>query len=223
MIEMSTEELRELYLADLRKEVCYDGKDTRPRVRKVSQYENIPVTVPDHTPQYENIFVWSDTHFGHKNIIKYCDRPFWDLDDMSQKLIDNHNNVVGDDDLVIWVGDVAFMNDDRANEILSYLKGDRILIIGNHDMDRGKVKNLDFKEKHLIYALPGLHPPMVFTHYPLENCPPDWINVHGHIHNNHDTNSLQHINVSVEVIDYTPMHWHRLVEIARTRWDSMER
>lgn len=213
-------EMRELYLADLRKLVNYGGT-TRPRVRKVSQYERIPLMEQDFTPKYENIWVWSDTHFGHKNIIKYCDRPFDDLDEMSQRLIDNHNEVVGDDDLVIWVGDVAFMGDQRANGILHQLKGERILIIGNHDINKGKVRNLDFKEKHLIYTVGGM-PDMVFTHYPFETCPAGWINVHGHIHNSYEMNSLQHINVSVEVLDYKPMHWHRLVEIARTRWESME-
>jgi len=217
------EHLRQLYIDDLKKLVSYDGgKTKRPRVRKVSHYEQIPLMEADHTPQYENIWVWSDTHFGHKNIIKYCNRPFCDLDDMSQQLITNHNETVGDDDLVIWVGDVAFMGDQRANEILANLNGDRILIIGNHDINKGKVKNLHFKEKHLIYALPGLSPPLVFTHFPFETCPADWINVHGHIHNAYDTNSLRHINVSVEVIEYKPMHWHRLIEIARTRWESME-
>lgn len=213
--------MRQLYLADLRKEVCYDGKNKRARVRKPSQYEHVPVVEPDRTQMYENVWTWSDTHFGHKNIIKYCDRPFYDLDDMSQQLIDNYNQCVGDNDLVIWVGDVAFMGDNRANEILSQLNGERILIIGNHDFRRGRVRNLDFKEKHLLYAIHGL-PPIVFTHYPFENCPHDWINVHGHIHNTYDTNSLQHINVSVEVIGYKPIHWHDIVEIARTRWESME-
>lgn len=219
---MTKEELRALYIADLSKEVCYDGKKKRPRVRKPSQYARIPEVVPDLTPQYANHWVWSDTHFGHKNIINYCNRPFEDLDDMSQKLIDNHNKFVGDDDMVIWVGDVAFMGAERTNEILAQLKGDRILIVGNHDMNKGKVKKMDFKEVHLLYALPGLYPPLVFTHFPMENCPPGFINVHGHIHNSYDTNSLQHINVSVEVIEYTPMHWQRLMEIAFSRWESQE-
>lgn len=218
---MNYEQLRELYLADLRKEVCYDGKKKRARVSRPSQYEKIPTAKPDSLIAYDNIWVWSDTHFGHKNIIKYCDRPFCDLDDMSQKMIDNHNSVVGKDDVVIWVGDVAFMGDARANEILSNLNGERILVIGNHDMHKGKVKKLDFKEKHLLYAWYGLVD-IVFTHFPFENCPKDWINVHGHIHNSYEPDSLQHINVSVEVIDYTPMHWRRLMEMAGTRLMSME-
>jgi calcineurin-like phosphoesterase family protein len=214
--------LREMYLEDLKKLISFDGGKThRPRVRRVSNYERIPTIPASSIDHYENIWVWSDTHFGHKNIIKYCDRPFCDLDDMSQQMINNHNDVVGDNDLVIWVGDVAFMGDDRANEILANLKGDRILIIGNHDINKGKVKNLNFKEKHLIYVIDGA-PPIVFTHFPFENCPGDWINVHGHIHNSYDTNSLQHINVSVEAIDYRPVHWDDITRMAKTRWDSMD-
>lgn len=218
---MEIEELRQLYLDDLRKEISYDGRTSRPRVHRVSNYERIPVTAPDFSTRYENVWVWSDTHFGHKNIIKYCDRPFCDIDEMSQRLIDNHNEVVGDDDLVVWVGDVAFMPDAKANEILSNLKGERILVIGNHDLHKGKVRELDFKEKHLVYAVDG-ETPVVFTHYPFENCPMGWINVHGHIHNSYDTNSLQHINVSVEVIDYRPMSWDEIARQARTRQINMD-
>lgn len=222
-IQAEKDHLRKLYLADLRKEISFDGGKTyRKRVRRVSWYEkisNIPQTIE--LSQYENVWCLSDTHFGHRNIINYCSRPFADLDDMSQQLIKNHNDVVGDDDLVIWVGDVAFIGANRANEILSHLKGERILIIGNHDINRGKIKNLDFKEKHLIYAIGGT-PSIVFTHYPFENCPYGWINVHGHIHNTYDTNSLQHINVSVEVIGYKPINWNDIVRMARTRWESMQ-
>jgi calcineurin-like phosphoesterase family protein len=218
---MMTEQLREMYLNDLRKEVCYDGKNWRPRVRNVKLYERIPATVPDFSTRYENVWIWSDTHFGHKNIIGYCDRPFCDVDEMTQSLIDNHNEVVGDDDLVIWVGDVAFMSDTKANEILDNLKGERVLIVGNHDINKGNVRNLNFKEKHLLYCVDS-PVPTVFTHFPFETCPPGWINVHGHIHNAYGMNSVQHINVSVEVIGYKPIHWEEISRMAKTRWESME-
>lgn len=214
--------LRNLYLQDLKQMVSYNGGKTfQPKVRHISNYERIPAIEQLDISKYENIWIWSDIHFGHNNIIKYANRPFTNWSVMNEKLIENHNSVVGPNDLVIWVGDVAFMSDHKTNELLARLNGERILIIGNHDLDKGQVKNLDFKEKHLIFTMETPTMSLVFTHYPFDLCPDDWINVHGHIHEKH-TDNLRQINVSVEVIDYTPIHLDRLLEIAKIRLDSMD-
>ena len=54
------------------------------------------------------VFVTSDLHFGHKNIIKYENRPFKDVEEMDQKLIENWNNKVGKDDTVYILGDFSW-------------------------------------------------------------------------------------------------------------------
>ncbi len=223
------EKLRELYLDDLRKEVTYGGK-TRQRVRRVNEvWSKIGTTttgmVPIDTNDYKDTWVWSDVHFGHANIIKYCDRPYKSAEEMTVALIENHNNTVQPGDLVIWVGDVSFVNDELTNEILELLHGERILIIGNHDLDRkGRVKKMDFNEQHLVYFIDDPISPLIFTHYPMENVPMPWINVHGHIHNNPygRDESPQNINVSVEVIDYKPIHLDTVKRMARTRLESMK-
>jgi calcineurin-like phosphoesterase family protein len=209
-------------MADLRKEVCYDGKNSRPRIRKVSHYERIPLVEQKDLGNYENVWVWSDTHFGHNNIIKYCDRPYEDLDAMDRSLIANYNCTVGPDDLCIWVGDVAFKGAEKANEILDALNGNKILVVGNHDINKGKVKNMNFNEIHLLYTIEDSIAPLLFTHFPFETIPQPWINIHGHIHNSHELGSMQHINVSVEVIGYKPMHLDEIKRTARTRAISME-
>ncbi len=223
------EQLRELYLDDLRREVSYGGK-VRTRARRVDQtWAKIGTTIQGMVPidisDYEDVWVWSDIHFGHANIIKYCDRPFKSAEEMTVKLIENHNNTVKPGDLVIWVGDVSFVNDELTNEILELLHGERILIIGNHDLDRkGRVKKMDFNEQHLVYFIDDPISPLIFTHYPMENVPMPWINVHGHIHNNPygRDESPQNINVSVEVIDYKPIHLDTVKRMARTRLESMK-
>lgn len=77
-------------------------------------------------------FFTSDQHFGHKNIITYCDRPFADVDDMTEGLIARHNSVVGPDDEVIMLGDFSFKSS-ILELVVPRLNGKKKLKCGNHD------------------------------------------------------------------------------------------
>lgn len=80
------------------------------------------------------VWVIADTHFGHKNVIKYCNRPFADTDEMERELIERWNNVVAKDDIVYHLGDFSMThNKDKITEIVSKLNGRIVLIMGNHD------------------------------------------------------------------------------------------
>ena len=79
------------------------------------------------------VYITSDTHFAHKNILEYENRPFKDLSDMREQLILNWNSVVSEDDIVIHLGDFGMCNKETATEILTRLNGKKILIKGNHD------------------------------------------------------------------------------------------
>ena len=57
-----------------------------------------------------NIWFTSDLHLGHGNIIKYCNRPFKDIEHMNRALIDNWNSRVKLNDVVFHVGDFCFKN-----------------------------------------------------------------------------------------------------------------
>jgi calcineurin-like phosphoesterase family protein len=76
--------------------------------------------------------VWftSDTHFGHENIIKYCDRPFDSVEEMDEALVSNWNEVVGHNDLVYHLGDFTLGGADAANDYFGRLNG-YIHILGN--------------------------------------------------------------------------------------------
>lgn len=78
-------------------------------------------------------FFTSDTHFGHKNIIKYCNRPFADTDEMDEAIIANWNNIIGDTDTVFHLGDLALGDSSRWDSILKRLNGYKIFVVGNHD------------------------------------------------------------------------------------------
>ena len=79
--------------------------------------------------------IWfvSDTHFGHKNILKYTKRPFSSVEEMDEILIANWNNRVKEEDEVYHLGDVALCSPNKLRKILDRLKGKIYLIRGNQD------------------------------------------------------------------------------------------
>jgi len=84
-----------------------------------------------------NTYVTSDLHFCHDREFIYKPRGFDSIYDMEEKIIENWNNKVNDDDIVYVLGDFALgMDEHRLNNIISRLKGNIKLIIGNHDTDK---------------------------------------------------------------------------------------
>lgn len=83
--------------------------------------------------------VWftSDTHFFHENILKFCNRPFRNVEHMNECLIEAWNSLIGPDDTVFHLGDFCWGGSANWTSILQRLNGHIHLIIGNHD-----VKNL---------------------------------------------------------------------------------
>lgn len=82
----------------------------------------------------DRIFFTSDTHFGHKNAINFCKRPFASVEEMDQRLIDNWNSIVGPTDDVYHLGDFCFNGAQRWWELIGALHGRIHLILGNHDL-----------------------------------------------------------------------------------------
>lgn len=90
---------------------------------------------------HRNLFFTSDTHFGHKNIIKYSNRPFRTVDEMDSALIDNINETVPHDGVLYHAGDFAFGDADFIRSILDRIACRVIFIDGNHDGEmRGDVR-----------------------------------------------------------------------------------
>lgn len=97
------------------------------------------------------IWFTSDTHFSHNNIIRYCDRPFRDVDHMNQVIIDNWNSVVSPEDTVFHLGDVALGQIDKSLACVSRLNGYKILKLGNHDRPFMRFRNTDYWDWYLRY------------------------------------------------------------------------
>lgn len=80
----------------------------------------------------ERLFFTSDQHFGHKNIMKYCDRQFDSVHDMNVELTRAWNDTVGPNDWIALLGDLT-MNLKKIPSILLGLNGRKVYIPGNHD------------------------------------------------------------------------------------------
>lgn len=79
------------------------------------------------------IFFTSDHHFGHNNIIRFCNRPFDTIDEMNEELLRRWNEKVGPNDEVYHLGDFALCTTPQFMDIASRLNGTIYLIAGNHE------------------------------------------------------------------------------------------
>lgn len=160
------------------------------------------------------IFLISDTHFDHENIIKYCDRPFNSKEGMNKAIIDNWNDIVGDSDTVYILGDVTFGRGHRPiDHWMTMLKGKKFLVKGNHD--KGKVTKAAKIANGTILEYNGLQ--FMLMHEPRRMGWKGWI-IHGGKHN-HDLKNFplvncekKMINVCVEPIDYRPVLLDEVIE-----------
>lgn len=82
----------------------------------------------------EKTFFTLDTHFYHSNIIRFCNRPFANVEQMNEAMIRNWNSVVGQDDVVFHLGDFCLGGSAEWTKILDRLNGHIHLVLGNHDL-----------------------------------------------------------------------------------------
>lgn len=148
------------------------------------------------------IWVTADHHFNHKNIIKYCKRPFKTVEEMNEFMIKKWNEKAKKEDLVIHLGDFCLGNKEKIREVRKRLNGTIILIKGNHDKA--------VKEDFIIINGNIQIENFLFSHRPLpkKEIPKGFINVHGHIH---EKNSLLGINVGVDKTNYEPIELNKIL------------
>lgn len=158
------------------------------------------------------IFVTSDTHFGHKNILNFEHegeplRPFSSLTEMHVEMIDRWNAVVSPRDKVYHLGDVAFSRE--GLHLMKMLNGRKRLVRGNHDLFKLNDYREHFQEVYGVRQIDGVwlsHCPMHLQGVEQERVK---MNVHGHLHAN-KIDHPKYFNASVECIDYTPVNWGSL-------------
>ena len=91
---------------------------------------------------YDNIWFSADFLCGHAKIIEYAKRPFKDVEEMDEAILEAFDNTVSKDDLVFFLGDIAFGEDLARQTLISMLKKTEVhFIVGNHDKDYLKTIN----------------------------------------------------------------------------------
>jgi calcineurin-like phosphoesterase family protein len=168
----------------------------------------------------KDTWIISDTHFGHQNIIGFCNRPV----NHEAIIMRNWREAVSESDTILHLGDVAFGNK-RGIELwaqdISELPGRKLLIKGNHDHSRSIKIYKDIFEVINPFVQDFSDVKFYFSHYPDHPIKDEWdINVHGHIHNNPlqgdfspmvDINKIYE-NVSIEVTNYSPILFSSILQ-----------
>lgn len=169
-------------------------------------------------------FFTSDHHFGHRNIIDYCNRPFKVIKDMDEFMIKRWNEVVGPNDTVYHLGDFCLGSPAQCGTILEQLNGKKVLIRGNHDSCSRTAyrQRVGFLEVYLCLEVHG----MKLCHFPatgdderhgdkhFDKRPSlkdgEWL-LCGHVHDIWKFKGRQ-FNVGVDVHDYYPLSLEQVLK-----------
>lgn len=160
-----------------------------------------------------NYWFCADYHLSHDNIIKYCDRPFNNVEKMNSTIIKNHNERVNPEDRVFFLGDFRFGDQPTENEF----NGRFIFLQGNHDNQRGR--------KAIIHRLAidygGFK--MLLLHNPKHIVEDDQrydLALTAHVHNSWKVSNdypILAINIGVDQWDFNPISLGDIHKLLNTR------
>lgn len=163
-----------------------------------------------------------DLHFGHESVLKFDNRPFKDVVEMDRALIENWNSRITKNDQVYILGDLAFHNEKTFSWYLSQLKGQKHLIVGNHD--RKLLKDADamqyFVSVDYYLEMTDEQTRLILSHYPIAEWNGfyrDSYHLYGHIHNS-TQDAYQYIkqfdralNTGCMINNYIPVTFKELI------------
>lgn len=173
----------------------------------------------------------ADTHFGHKNILKFCNRPFATIEEMDEALIERWNEKVAPDDDVYHLGDFALTSVAKTRDVLNRLNGNIHLIIGNHESSALQCADrfVWVKDYHELEVPDndayGGKRSIVLLHYAMRvwnaSHHGSW-HLYGHSHGTlpDDVTSLS-FDAGVDCHDYYPISYQRVkIIMSRKDWKS---
>lgn len=159
--------------------------------------------------------VWftSDTHFSHKNIIRYCNRPFADVDAMDSAIVNRWNERVRHHDEVWHLGDFSLRSSEVTSRFLDRLMGKIHLVWGNHDSNQVRqMPRWASSQPYAEISVDGTR--LVLLHYAMRvwnRSHHGALHLYGHSHNSLPGDSAS-CDVGVDAWDFRPVS---LVEIKK--------
>jgi calcineurin-like phosphoesterase family protein len=188
----------------------------------------------------KKVWVTSDTHYSHKNICRGVTdwrlpngdipldqtRDFPTIDKMNSVIVDNINASVGQDDILIHLGDWSFGGFEKIEEFHNRLICKNIhLILGNHDhhidKNRGDIRSL-FKSVSWFDQFEYMGETIEMCHYPLSS----WnglnkgrIHLHGHVHLSNDKKILhRRMDVGMDGnLEFEPYNLHDVIKMLKKK------
>jgi calcineurin-like phosphoesterase family protein len=177
----------------------------------------------------QNVWFTSDCHFCHANVIKYDNRPFNDVEEMNERLILNWNSVVGEKDVVFYLGDLSFdRSGGNTERIVNELNGKIHYILGNHDDERDirKLNRFETISDYVNLSINDLDNPrkkqgIMMMHYPILSWDKahhgDW-HLHGHCHQSLVTQNPEYykrkvLDMGCNGWDYRPVSYNEIKAI----------
>lgn len=162
----------------------------------------------------------ADSHFGHTNIIKYCNRPFDSAQEMDRYMIEQWRTRVQPQDHVFHLGDIGAPHPGYLHRILQQLPGRIHFIRGNHDNGRIMrvveprcvwVKDI----WHSSLQADGKKVNLTLCHYPMKSWSKSFhgaVHFFGHVHEQMRFGDGRSLNVGVDQWDFAPVRLERALE-----------
>jgi len=151
----------------------------------------------------------ADTHFGHAKTIKYCGRPFKNIERMNEVLINNWNKRVSKNDTVIFLGDFCFRQKNKVNWYIDHLNGNIVFIKGNHDHNN----SLNTRIESLVVHFPKQD--VFCTHRPEDYSNSYFLNLIAHIHDKWKIRKIYNsylLNVGVDQWKFHPINIQEILK-----------
>jgi len=171
----------------------------------------------------QQMWVTSDNHFGHANVIRYCERPFRDVEDMTEQMVAKWNAVVRPSDHIYIVGDFCWKSAKYGIAVTERLNGHKHLVRGNHDkaclnsrqfrdlfVEIADILTVKVRDEDVPLRFGGVQR-IVLCHYAMqvwENSHHGAWMLHGHSHGKLPSPStMKRLDVGVDCWNYTPVSY----------------
>ena len=164
------------------------------------------------------IYFTSDLHLGHDNVLGFCDRPFKNVKEMNEALLENWNKRVKKDDTIYVLGDFALA---RPQQFSYHLNGRKYLVPGNHDRRWLKDLEEDFEILPPLCELVNSSQSITLCHYAMRTWPRShygaW-HLFGHSHGNLPPYGKS-FDVGVDCNNYSPISLDEVKErMSKLEW-----